>query len=360
MKQFKLVSRYYFSRLCPVDQVFYRTVYDAWVHGGTEAQLEFPGPDFTLPSGLALERLVDYIFNDNPHLFHLEPTQFYFRRLGNKVTIATNSVYTPSEYQQVYRKLRQEVDRIVAGARDLTTDGEKLRYLHDFLVNNVVYDFGARDPRSQREVHTIVGCLLNHACVCDGFSRAFRLLCDRLRLSCIVVIGDSRRHEIPTEQMPTSRHAWNFVKTHKEVFHCDITWDSCLRNGGSVSDYYFLRSDRVFNRDHKWDQTAFPACPRDSSLRPPVIRNRRQLEQAVCSRIMEGSLDFSLSVEDTFPGAERLKYLIHEMIAGNPRLRKQVSSVSFSYTPELFLVTIHCEPSISRRLKHYFSQEESK
>ena len=102
MRQFILGSRYYFSRLSDFEKKIYRKIYDCWVTGDSVAEITLPGSGFTLPSGMELHRLVTYIIDENPHLFHLETSHFHYSRIGPKVTIQADNVYSPDEYKRVY------------------------------------------------------------------------------------------------------------------------------------------------------------------------------------------------------------------------------------------------------------------
>ena len=256
MRKFTLGSRFYYSRLTESEQKTYRKIYDSWIDGGSVAEFTMAGKDFALPTGLQLDTLVHYIIQDNPQLFHLEKTHFKYERNGDHITIITASVYTQSQYEQIYSRLITKVDAIVAKANQYKTDYEKLRFLHDYLVKSVTYKLDNSSVRANRETHTIVGPLLNGSCVCDGYARAFRLLCDQLKLSCIVVSGDGFPGR---DTKKTERHAWNFVRLNGRVYHVDVTWDSnCFRDKLPFYDYYFLRNDRIFAKEHRWDPKLFP------------------------------------------------------------------------------------------------------
>ena len=338
MERFILGSRYYFSRLPEFEQRIYRTIYDSWAAGNSAAEIQLPGSEFVLPSGMRLHRLVTYIIDENPHLFHLETSQFYYRRRGERVTVEADQVYRPWEYRQIYEKLVERAGHIAAQARQYDTDLQRLRFLHDFLAENVTYDKGGPDGRAQREVHTIVGCLLNSACVCDGYARSFRLLCDQLHLSCIVAIGDSlvKDHEGP--------HAWNFVKLNNKVYHVDVTWDSNLIAGGCpVTDYYFLRGDDVFSKEHAWDQSLYPPIREDYPRREPLISSKWELERYLCGKAKAGERRFLVQFSEDFPGADALWRLLKDIMGRNPRVFAGIACRQSLYYAKLRYAEIHFE-----------------
>lgn len=336
--QFTLKSRYYFTRLSDFEKKIYREIYDCWVTGSSVAKITFPGTSFTLPSGMELHKLVTYIIDENPHLFHLETSQFHYSRIGSQVSIQADHVYSSDEYKRIYAKLTARVEQIVHKAKHYRTDYEKLRYLHDYLAENISYDTGLPDPRSQREVHTIVGALLNSACVCDGYARAYRLLCDQLHLSCIVAIGNS------TAMDNNGPHAWNFVKLDNRVYHVDVTWDSCLISSNCpVTDYYFLRNDAVFSKEHSWDSTLYPPIIEDYPRKEPMIFNKIGLEQYICEKVKTGGRDLLFQLPDNFPGGETLQQRIKEIVARNDFVFRKIKSYSTSYYNNIKYAQIHFE-----------------
>ena len=135
MNHFVLGSRYYFSRLSDFEQKIYREIYDSWVNGGNVAKVYLPGFGFNLPSGMELHQIVTYIIEDNPHLFHLETSQFSYRRLGGHVYIEAEQVYSPGEYQQIYQKLIKRVNQLTEKAKQYKTDYEKMSEIFNIAVN---------------------------------------------------------------------------------------------------------------------------------------------------------------------------------------------------------------------------------
>ena len=312
MRQFTLGSRYYYMRLAELEKKVYKKIYDCWATGESVAKLELPGAGFTLPSGMALHQVVTYIIEENPHLFHLETSQFQYRRQGSHVTITADNVYTREEYQRVYAALISRVDYIVEKAKRFSSEYERLRFLHDYLAENITYDRGNPDPKSQREIHTIVGSLLNSACVCDGYARAYRLLCDQLNLSCIVALGDA------VTETGREPHAWNFVKLNHQVYHVDVTWDSNLIAGDCpVTDYYFMRNDAIFAKKHSWDHALYPPIYKDDPHRMHPISSKWELEKYICEQIKDGRKNILIPLADSFPGNDALKQLLEEIIARN-------------------------------------------
>lgn len=338
MEYFSLKSRYYYTRLSDSEKKIYRQIYSCWETGGNVATIELPGTEFTVPGGKDLHQIILFIIGDNPQLFHLETTQLRYRRSGTTVTIEAEQVYPEAEYKALYAQLIDQVKHIVNQANQYKTDLEKLRFLHDYLSENILYNWGESDPKSQREVHTIVGALLKKSCVCDGYARAFRLLCDYLNLSCIIVGGVNKQ----TDNI--GPHSWNCVKIDNQVYHVDVTWDSNLvANGCPITDYYFLRSDAVFFRDHAWDQELYPPCPKDYPRREPVIASKWELEQYLCDQFKAGHATVLVQMDCNCPDLEILQRFVGEIIQRNPGVFAKVRHSYTTYQESINYAEVHFE-----------------
>lgn len=273
IETFKLGSRYYYARLCPNDRKYYRAIYDQWLTGGTEARLVMPGTEFKTPDGTTFHDLVLAVVEDNPHLFHVEISHFQYFRKGSDVIIRSNNIYTPQQFRENYERLRERVAQILAAARKYKTKWEQVRFLHDYLAASITYDWCTENEQTAREAHTMVGALLNRRCVCDGYARALRLLCDRLGISCIVVIGEG-----PTDQDDCGGHAWNIVKLDQVPYHVDATWDSNITSGRLVKQAELLTGDASAARRHRWDRDKYPRCPKDWPRWEPLVSTVSELD----------------------------------------------------------------------------------
>lgn len=119
---------------------------------------------------------------------------------------------------------------------------QKVKSIHDYLVENTVFDESAQNAKSA------IGPIIDGKAVCEGYAKAFQLLCVMSGIDCIFVTGDA-----------DGDHAWNKVKIGDLWYNVDVTWDDPI--GGSLRHSYFLISDSELSIDHTWDNTYLPACP---------------------------------------------------------------------------------------------------
>lgn len=116
------------------------------------------------------------------------------------------------------------------------SDTEKVKALHDWICDNTKYADSIIPP----EYHTDASILLNDETVCEGYAKAFNLLCNS--------VG------IETYYVHSSDHAWNIVKLGGHYFHVDTTWD----DGDNISYNYFLKSDSdIHDNGSHSDWTAY-------------------------------------------------------------------------------------------------------
>lgn len=110
---------------------------------------------------------------------------------------------------------------------DFTVRGEtryeQVKYLHDWIAGRVVYD----TEFEYATAHYATSVFLEpYITVCEGYSEAFKLLCDRAGIPCIQVVSLD--------------HAWNYVKMEDGCWYAvDITWDD-LDTAGTFYDYFLV------------------------------------------------------------------------------------------------------------------------
>lgn len=153
------------------------------------------------------------------------------------VTVSDNSLYT-------------KADAVLAGIiRPGMTELEKARKIHDWLIYNVAYDsLGVQYGNVSSSSFTADGLFDTRVAVCDGYSKAFLVLCERAGLDAVRVTG--------TGTNPSGfsgNHAWNQVKRQGAWYNVDVTWDDPVAGSGygdNLSYAYFLVPDSEFYTDH--------------------------------------------------------------------------------------------------------------
>lgn len=139
----------------------------------------------------------------------------------------------------------------VAGSVQITGANrfEQLKAIHDWIAKRVDYDTEFAYATSYYATSVF---LAPYITVCEGYAEAFKMLCDRAGIPCIVVVGDAGEP-----------HAWNYVKMEDGNWYAvDVTWDDQnYENGDDLIFYdFFLRganSTEIFFHDENEAATAF-------------------------------------------------------------------------------------------------------
>jgi transglutaminase/protease-like cytokinesis protein 3 len=99
---------------------------------------------------------------------------------------------------------------------------------------------GQDGKQNNYEVHTIIGPLLKRKCVCDGFSKLYKLVLDELGIENYLIYGKGFVHTLSDSE----EHAWNLVKIDNDFYHVDVTYDATLSMHDYIRYDYFLIDDR--------------------------------------------------------------------------------------------------------------------
>ena len=149
------------------------------------------------------------------------------------------------------KKLDEISNEIISSAQG--SNYQKIQYIHNWLIDNLSYDMSYEGEHTR----DIYGALEYRDVVCEGYSKAFKYLLDRLEIPCIIVAGQATNSEGELEN-----HMWNYVKINDIWYSVDVTWDDpILTNLDSLPDEfrykYFCQGDNI-NSNHILSDTITP------------------------------------------------------------------------------------------------------
>ena len=144
------------------------------------------------------------------------------------ITALTITMNIDTTHYSDFNDVATKQAAIIEAANKIQVNGisrhEKLKSIHDYLANNIVYD----NTISKPNIFDAYGALVTGVCVCEGYAEAFKLLCDREGIPCITVIGTGNG----------GAHKWNMVQMEDgEWYLLDSTWDDQSSN---IYYSYFL------------------------------------------------------------------------------------------------------------------------
>ena len=212
----------------------------------------------------AFQLAINALTFDNPELFYIDVTNVYL--LTETTTRAFSKTYrvsiganggnylfsdfrSDSSVEKAIDDVENIKNNLVKECENKSTV-EKLKIVHDYIIDNTKYDVNAGN-----NVYNAYGALINGACVCEGYARAYKYILDSLDIPCIIACGIGRNSVGTTES-----HAWNYVKINDSWYAVDTTWDDpILTNSsgqtfsGQRRDTYFLKGSNFFFNDHYED-----------------------------------------------------------------------------------------------------------
>ena len=120
------------------------------------------------------------------------------------------------------------------------TECEREQYIHNYIINNCDYDEEAAESEEvQGNENDAYGVFVDGKAVCEGYSKAFQILCNKADIDCIQLMGI----------VDSDNHVWNCVKIGGDWYQIDVTWDD-------VDDFiydsheYFNLTDSLMYEEH--------------------------------------------------------------------------------------------------------------
>ena len=189
-----------------------------------------------------IEEAVEAYKNDHPEVFWLSSIFSYTENEnGYCSTIRLEYNTDSSELEQAKADFNKALKTAVDGAPKNASAYELELYANDYLVENCVYDKeAAKADEIKGNENDAYGALVEKKAVCEGYSRAFQLLCNELGIDCINISGTADGES----------HSWNNVMLGGEWYEVDVTWnDTDGETEFPMYTYFNMPSDK-FSESH--------------------------------------------------------------------------------------------------------------
>ena len=233
----------YRSQLSEQEAELYDDMSTQFQEGNPSFTHTFPAPLEFENSQEAQNQIKDMFFRAYEAFYRDHPQVFWINKPNitispkaaqgtGKVQVAaaeitvtfTNISDLPAKQDQ----LEEKVQSILKGAGN--NDFEKVWAFHDYLTNNCQYDEpAAATPANYPLSYESYGALIYGNATCEGYSKAFKLLCDRAGIPCVIIGGNAGGEA----------HMWNYVKLDGAWYMVDSTFDDPI--GGEPRYDYFLK-----------------------------------------------------------------------------------------------------------------------
>ena len=155
-------------------------------------------------------------------------TYSYYSQSGVITAVKLDLPFSKSVGDSKTAALKSKVNSIKAGIPK-TSDYDKVKYIHDYIINHCRYNNNAvLNSDAYPTAFTAYGALVEGSAVCEGYAKAFSLLCNEVGVDALLVTGTGKGEP----------HMWNMVKCNGQWYHMDVTWDDPVSQGGEESLQY--------------------------------------------------------------------------------------------------------------------------
>lgn len=155
-----------------------------------------------------------------------------------------------SSADTIYKKAKSVLNTII---KEGMTDYDKALAIYDYIAYTTSYDHSKYSDvvYTKLPCFYLEGVFIYHVSVCDGFSKAFSLMCNMEGVDAIRIVGGANG-----KPAKDNLHAWNKVKIDGNWYLVDITWteiDSGSEGHGGeeyLAHKYFCVSDNYTATTH--------------------------------------------------------------------------------------------------------------
>lgn len=247
-------KRYFYNQLPEEAKGFYDAMYNMYVQGilktgtgdyelvknghVTKEQLDgYANGNMTLLNYMGAAR--DAFYADYPEIFYVDFSylslrvnqkgQEYCAYLGpgRSDNYFTKGFTSQEEVEAAILEYEARVNNIVEAAEKLTAEeGRSLKerqviYVHDEIIHSTSYRLENTCKKENiGHVRTAYGALVQKESLCEGYSRAVKVVLDRLDIPCVLVVGG---YQVTSDKIEP--HMWNYVQVDNEWFGLDATMD---------------------------------------------------------------------------------------------------------------------------------------
>jgi len=179
---------------------------------------------------------VDVIRRDIPEVFWLSFRPYSIEWSGfmetREGTLTVSFIYrhTREEISRLNAQMQNVIYSLVSAAPNDPL--EAVTFFHDWIINNTAYAQYLPDgnPIGNEHGFNIDGVFLRGSAVCEGYSKAFKLLLDKAGVPNVIVFGEAGGEN----------HSWNYVKLDGQWYLVDVTWNDPIGEEDVLLHTFFL------------------------------------------------------------------------------------------------------------------------
>ena len=159
---------------------------------------------------------------------------------------------TPQAIADGVTEYHQLIDSILTDLPDRSVYYQAM-YLNDWLTEHNAYSTALGTDSVKKIVWNPMSALRGttgaDGPVCEGYARAFKILCNTIGIPAVLAVGEARSYK----NGPKEAHMWNEVKMNDGYWYAvDVTWNDPVSNpvaksGFENHDWFILSNNTVVN-----------------------------------------------------------------------------------------------------------------
>jgi len=274
-----------------------------------------------------VKKIVASVQADRPQYFWFENYLWYANE-GSQLVNKLELKYTCTQKERQRRQaiINDYYGSFAKGVSQNASEYTRLKYTHDYVINNTQYDLDSADNQN------IVSVFVNGKSVCAGYARAMQYLLKKQGIRCAYINGVAKGR---------GSHAWNIVVIDGATYYVDATWDDPAFGGEQRKNYisysYFCVTTKEIVKTHtaKGNLIKFPNCTATAAnyfikeglyFRDLGNASADAMKTALYKAINEGTTFFAAKFGSAALVDEALQQVLHyEVFAG--------TSVTYSKDP---------------------------
>lgn len=164
---------------------------------------------------------------------------------NGEITLTVYYLYDDAEIEQINAKIDELINLLLTDDMD---DYEKIKTIHDYIINNTKYDIERNEENTSKyNSYTAYGPLFEGFATCNGYTDLMAIFLTKLGYN---------NYKVATtpEEMTNSStgHIWNAVFFENKWLHIDLTWDDPVSNDNRdylFHTYFLVTTDAMHEAD---------------------------------------------------------------------------------------------------------------
>lgn len=155
-----------------------------------------------------------------------------------RVNVKVQKLYTSDDIYKINNEIDKILNQII---KPNMTDKDKIKAIHDYIINNTIYDKKWVDLNDKTARSNMAyGPLFNKTALCGGYTDLMELFLEKINIKSFKIASEN--------------HIWNYIYIDNEWKHLDLTWDDPVTNTGKnllKYDYFLINTIQLEQKKDK-------------------------------------------------------------------------------------------------------------